>query len=153
MFASASVGLAHLVLPDVGARIAQELRELPLAASPDSHAVWVGEPAVAARVRVHLRGEIPLGQAMPSAPERLETANIVLLRDRDAADLGAEWSVVRNFTHGYRGMDARDLLKAALAGKAREFLDEKRQHITIAVRENTSVITADHSAAAGEGNR
>jgi hypothetical protein len=150
MFAAGSVGLAHLVLPDVGARIAQELRELPLASSDEARAVWVGEPAVAARARVHLQGEIPLGQA---SPERLEAANIVLLRNADASHLDAEWSVVRTFTHGYRGMDVREVLQATLAGKVREFLEEKRQHITIAVRRDESVIVASHTEDAGEHRR
>jgi 4-amino-4-deoxy-L-arabinose transferase-like glycosyltransferase len=134
MLASASIGLAHFVLPDAAQRIAAELRELPNSGSPGLRAVWIGEPAVAARVRVHLRGEIPLSQASLPASDGLEQANLVLMRSDESAQLGARWSAVRTFTHGYRGMDARDVLRAARAGRLPDFLQSQRQHITIAVR-------------------
>jgi hypothetical protein len=68
------------------------------------------------------------------ASDGLEQANLVLMRSDESAQLGARWSAVRTFTHGYRGMDARDVLRAARAGRLPDFLQSQRQHITIAVR-------------------
>jgi 4-amino-4-deoxy-L-arabinose transferase-like glycosyltransferase len=149
MLASASVGLGCLVLPDAADRIAQELRGLP--GTPDRCAVWIGEPAVAARVRIHLRGEFPLKDAQVPHSSDLENANLVVLRSDEAAGFGPEWSTVRTFAHGYRGMDARDLVRAVLRGEARSFLDSHRQNIVIAVRreyaETPSLHTAGREAA------
>jgi hypothetical protein len=145
MFATGSVGLSQFVLPDAGARVAAELRSIPEIASTGSRPVWIGEPAVAARARIYLRGEVPLTHAIQTDCEAVEEANIALQRGDRWGKLGPEWLIVGSFTHGY-DVEPGDVFRAALDGSLQPFLDAHQQQITVAVRHDSRAATNLHMA-------
>jgi 4-amino-4-deoxy-L-arabinose transferase-like glycosyltransferase len=133
MLAVAAVGLAHVRLPDVGWSVAQELRRTAAFVNHPPTAVLVGEPGVAARARVHLRGAMELQQVSTLDSEKVRNADLVLIVG-DGATVGDDWLPLRTWTHGFRSIDADDLAKAALGGRLEAYLADRRQRIVLAVR-------------------
>lgn len=131
-----AVGLMPWALPDTGARIAQELKKLPLREAQRRHVLFVGPPAVAARTRVFLHGDISLLSRYHLHAEDLAQAEVVVVPA--GTDLGAEWSPVANPAHACDKPDLSTILRAAARGELAEHLALHRAHSTIAVRRASS---------------
>jgi hypothetical protein len=134
MAATISIGLARLVLPDTGARIAAELRSLASARGATTPVLFVGEPALASRTRVFLRGKIELVQSSQPTSAALEQAELALLFHQDTETLGPGWSALHSFQQGFHRTDVLEVARAMARGELEQLLDSKRQKITIAAR-------------------
>jgi hypothetical protein len=130
--AAASLGMMRLRLPDVGWSIAHELHRAAVVAGRPPHAVFVGEPGIAARARVYSCGEFALRQTSKLDPAVLQNAELALIA-RDDAILGEQWIQIGSLTNGFRAIHAPDLVRAALDDQLESYLTAHRQHITIAV--------------------
>jgi hypothetical protein len=139
MLAIASLGLMRMRMPDIGWSIAQELHRAAELAGRPAHAVFVGEPGVAARARVYSRGELELRQMSKLHPATWQNADLVLL-SRDDEALSEQWIRVGSLTNGFRAIHAPDLLRAALDGQLEPYLKAHRQQITMVAPRNVACL-------------
>ena len=134
------LALQHLVLPDQGTQIAQKLLDLELPG--ETSVQYVGKPALASKIRVCLKGVIPvrtIGERWDVAQAERSCGAVLLVSDNDAAAIDLTAYDVHLVSHGVRDLPVRELVSAVCTGQLQPYLANHRQQFIVAVARDSAL--------------